>query len=535
MHDMCNHQSCEKFASFNKKGSKKAIFCSSHKEVGMVNIKRRKCSSPDCEKIAHYNKVGEKLGLYCSSHKEAGMINVRATICVYNSCNKIPNFNKPGETKPLYCSSHKEVGMINVKTKRCIHPMCDKIPHYNEIGKIVGIYCVSHKKENMVNVRIEICNHLGCQKQATFNHPGKKKSLYCSEHRENGMIDKNRKCLHKDCMVQPNFNIPGEKKGIYCASHKIDGMVNVTSTTCQHDGCTKQPRFNKKGEKRGIYCSEHKDDSMIGVAYALCEYENCNIRANYGYPGTKPSFCSKHHPDGTLKNSSRRCQGDEKEDCKETASHGPNRTTLVHCEQHALPSEICLTEKKCPKCSRIDILTKEGLCVNFCSIEESYRVFRKRVKQKEEAIGKLLQERIDVPIYSNDKIIDPSCSRNRPDFVYNLGTHILVIEVDEDQHNGYTCSAYGSDKDGKMKGEMIRMFQIGQCFEGLPVLFIRYNPDKYKGANNATQKVRQEVLIQWVKHCLEFKEWMKGFIVKYLFYDGYNSSCSKWDEVSMIL
>jgi hypothetical protein len=161
-------------------------------------------------------------------------------------------------------------------------------------------------------------------------------------------------------------------------------------------------------------------------------------------------------------------------------------------------------------------------------------VFKKRIKQKEEAVGRLLQREIKQDLYSSDKVIDSSCSRRRPDFVYHCGTHIVIVEVDENQHKGYLCTAYGDDQEGKMKGEAIRMYEVGQCFDGLPVLFLRYNPDAYKAKKKAALSERQDTLVKWVKYCLEKQDWMVGFKVKYLFYDGYEPTNTEWEEVRPI-
>jgi hypothetical protein len=168
-------------------------------------------------------------------------------------------------------------------------------------------------------------------------------------------------------------------------------------------------------------------------------------------------------------------------------------------------------------------------------LEEVDRVFKKQIKHKEEAIGRLLKSEIHHIQYSSDKTIDTDCTKRRPDFVYHFGAHVLIVEVDERQHNGYLCTAYGDGKEGKMKGEAIRMYQIGQCFDGLPVLFLRYNPDTYKSPHKVNQKERHQTLVRWVKYCMEYKEWMSGFKVKYLFYDGYDPSDTEWKEVELIL
>jgi hypothetical protein len=267
---------------------------------------------------------------------------------------------------------------------------------------------------------------------------------------------------------------------------------------------------------------------MVFVGMKSCEDPSCSKIPTYGFPGYPSSYCSPHHPDGTIKNSLRKCQTDE---CKEYATHGPSRDNPAKCEEHAEASDSCLVERECTKCKRIDLLTKDGICVNFCSMEAAHRALKKRIKQKEEAIGRLLKERISIDLFSADQVIDSDCTRRRPDFVYHLGTHILIIEVDEGMHKSYACTAYGDDKKGRVKGEKVRMVQVAQCFDGLPVLYIRYNPDSYKGVK-VTEPERRETLVRWINSCLTYQEWMVGVQVKYLFYDGYDQACVKWEQIT---
>ena len=69
-----------------------------------------------------------------------------------------------------------------------------------------------------------------------------------------------------------------------------------------------------------------------------------------------------------------------------------------------------------------------------------------------------------------DKTINGGSSKRRPDILCELETHVLIIEVDEDRH-----IAYG--------GEDTRMLQICEDVGGRPVIFIRFNPDKYTDEN----------------------------------------------------
>lgn len=60
------------------------------------------CFENHCSKHASYNFEGEK-ALYCSKHKQEGMIDVVSKRCINQGCYTQPVYNYIGE-KPLYCS-----------------------------------------------------------------------------------------------------------------------------------------------------------------------------------------------------------------------------------------------------------------------------------------------------------------------------------------------------------------------------------------------------------------------------------------------
>ena len=54
-----------------------------------------------------------------------------------------------------------------------------------------------------------------------------------------------------------------------------------------------------------------------------------------------------------------------------------------------------------------------------------------------------------------------------------LGSHVLVIEIDENQHGSYDCSC-----DNK------RLMELSQDIRHRPLVFIRFNPDGYINSHN---------------------------------------------------
>jgi hypothetical protein len=71
-------------------------------------------------------------------------------------------------------------------------------------------------------------------------------------------------------------------------------------------------------------------------------------------------------------------------------------------------------------------------------------------------------------IWICDKQIRGGCSKKRPDMLVDLGTHIIIVEVDEDAHADYDSLR-----------ETKRMMELSKDVGGRPIVFIRFNPDKY--------------------------------------------------------
>jgi len=122
--------------------------------------------------------------------------------------------------------------------------------------------------------------------------------------------------------------------------------------------------------------------------------------------------------------------------------------------------------------------------------------------------------------------------KRRPDFLYDCGSHFVILEVDEFQHNrgGYDC-------------EYKRMGEIAQAL-GLHTIFIRYNPDSYK--NSKGRKVhtplskRKSLLFRELEKCKtitleDLQNSSKYIRIIYLFYDGFDVSIQPEFEVLDIM
>ena len=290
---MCKYENCDRRSMYNFEGQK-AKFCSLHREEGMINLNKFKpCSFENCKVRPNYNFIGEKIPLFCASHKNENMVNVRRS-CAFENCFTQPNYNFIGEKIALYCASHKSENMVNVCSRTCSFEACLRKPSYNFEGQ-KAMFCASHKSENMVNVSRKICLFENCKVTPNYNFIGEKTALFCNVHKSENMHNINKKlCLFEDCRTKPNYNFVGQKKGLFCVIHKSDGMIDIVTRTCISENCMTHPNYNFAGEKSALYCAVHKSVGMINVK-SRCLFEGCIKVPSYNLVGEKKGlFCAEH-------------------------------------------------------------------------------------------------------------------------------------------------------------------------------------------------------------------------------------------------
>ena len=275
--------------------------------------------------------------------------------------------------------------------------------------------------------------------------------------------------------------------------------------TCAHAGCAKQPAYNTAGEKTGLFCVEHKTPDMVDVVSKTCAH--CPSKAWYGYPGLEPTTCARHKSEGMISFPRKRCAH---EMCRELGTHAtfecPNKR---FCAAH-IPSEgeyIDFVQRLCDACNLPGIL-REGLCETCDPVKRKTYEHAKEMRVRDVLLAN------DLVFVSHDKVVDGgSCVRYRPDFLFDAGTHFVIVEVDENQHHQESCEC-----------QQTRMVDISQAL-GLATVFVRYNPDRYDpgdGSKPCSASRREKVLVEWVAHLLKESPVSRGAFcdVVYLFYDG---------------
>jgi len=204
--------------------------------------------------------------------------------------------------------------------------------------------------------------------------------------------------------------------------------------------------------------------------------------------------------------------------------HNRRRSRCVQCEGSAI-CRICK--------SKYGNRKYDKLCIT-CAIQEGYTVYR-NYKTKELSMVEFITQHTNVD-WVNDKTYDLGCSNKRPDMVCDLGSHILIIECDENKHKhgDYSC-------ENKRIMELSRDFSENNIHR--PIVVIRFNPDTYIDSNN--QKIescwkagkdgilriknkehwdlRLNKLLEITHHYIDNKP-VKDVNFEYLFYDRFEKT-----------
>jgi hypothetical protein len=210
--------------------------------------------------------------------------------------------------------------------------------------------------------------------------------------------------------------------------------------------------------------------------------------------------------------------------CTFVPTHGIDEP--VRCETHALEDEANLVERKCASCNLLYVLDENNQCIN-CGIMTEIQVKKERLVKQSTVKRFLDDSNIKYDFYDQgiDSGIGLGCTRERPDFFIDLGTHWMILEVDEFQHRSY-----------KDICECTRMINIAQTIHRKGV-FIRFNPDTFK-KDSEVQRVpmnaRLEVLKNWID-ILSIESNLTGVLqFVQLYYDEFDKDCTNLVEIDQL-
>jgi len=218
-----------------------------------------------------------------------------------------------------------------------------------------------------------------------------------------------------------------------------------------NDKPRRKSRCNSCGGSSLCKCGKLKESCVECKGASICEHNKRRRRCPICNPKSK-ELCP--------------C-GKSIAGCKKCCEKCPCGKIASRCKIHG-GSQLC----KAPLCETRGITKYNGYCLpcvlHFHPEIEASRNFKTKEKDVvEKVIGKF-------PDFGwiSDKKIEGGCSKRRPDLLLELGSHIVIVEVDENKHNTYDCSC-----------ENKRLMEISQDIAHRPISFIRFNPDSYVDEN----------------------------------------------------
>ncbi|KAG2424982.1 hypothetical protein HXX76_014140 [Chlamydomonas incerta] len=247
------------------------------------------------------------------------------------------------------------------------------------------------------------------------------------------------------CDSSPSYGFDGYVPQ-YCAKHKdeVPGLVNVKHPRCQAPGCIKRPSYGVLGTKEALFCGEHgRKAGLVDVIHRRCQVPGCNKQPSYGESGTKKAlFCEEHSKEARMVD-----------------------VVNPRCKQDGCDTRISGIAKKyggmCFRCYYFNN-PDEPVC-------RAYKSKEMRVVEFLEAADLGLPDGIS-PVL--DKAVSGGCSRRRPDFLLDLHTHTIILEIDENQHGAYDTTC-----------ETKRLMELFCDLGSRPMVVVRFNPDRYTAAD----------------------------------------------------
>ena len=240
------------------------------------------------------------------------------------------------------------------------------------------------------------------------------------------------------CETHPCFNYEGETTNLYCVTHKLENMVDIKSKTCIFDGCKTHAIFNYEGETKRLYCSTHKLENMINIKHKTCIFERCKKIPTFNNNGEiKALYCATHKLDGMINVIDNKCIG-QGGTCSVVKPTKKYDGYCAFCFTHTFPND--------PRTLTIRTKSKEILVRNY--INENFKGFIH-----------------DTPIWTGNC---ECVHRRRIDHRCLINNTLLCVETDEFQHHCY-----------KKEDEEARLNDLFMIHGG-KMVFIRFNPDKYK-------------------------------------------------------
>jgi hypothetical protein len=359
------------------------------------------------------------------------------------------------------------------RTADCIVDGCDECAtHLLKVFTVrVPTHCEQHAQpdDDFFKFDNRLCEVETCRKRAYFRSPDVKstKPVRCKDHKNPDDVDNTPRC---PCPLQrvPVFGPPGSKtRGFRCSTCRLDTDVDIRNTRCKLCN-TNQVRTYVPGEDPTVLticmtCAHARNYDVPNTGEKLCL--GCNsVQATFGVFGGRPMFCFS---------------------CRDPAKHVDVRHDKQMCK-------LCWGTRGLRRGD--DIYCLRCFMIKFPDAEVT-RNYKTKQRDVDEFLRARFADKISMTLDRKVERVVPEAaaasagaggvpqefederpcksSGRKPDVLIDMGEWVVVVEVDEDQHDNQSY---------EMSCENKRVMQIFDDAGRRPTVFIRFNPDKYKDA-----------------------------------------------------
>ena len=214
----------------------------------------------------------------------------------------------------------------------------------------------------------------------------------------------------------------------------------------------------------------------------ICEHKKVKSRCKL-CGGTEICIHEKRKSACKLCDGSSFCEHGRKSICKQCigssfCEHGRQKSQCKQCNGVSICEHI-KRKNYCKKCGGSSLCKSEwcetfgnkkydGFCLRcFIHIHPEIHITR-NYKTKENDVVDRIKLTFPGLNWVHDKRVQDGYSRRRPDLLLDMGSHVIIIEIDENKHTDYDCSC-----------ENKRLMEISQDLHHRSIVFIRFNPDQY--------------------------------------------------------
>jgi hypothetical protein len=276
--------------------------------------------------------------------------------------------------------------------------------------------------------------------------------------------------------VQISLNcVHGKRKSrcIPCKGSEIceHNKQKYTCKICKGSGICEHNKIKQSCKKcKGIAICKHDKNEFLckqSIKYGICEHNK------------QKQYCRQCGGSGLCIHGKQRARCYE---CKgsQICEHNKRKEFCRDCKG----SNICVHNKHkqfCRYCGGARLCRNEWcettgnkkydhFCMS-CYVNDPNNIDKPIIcnyKTKEREVVDRIQESFENFTWVADKRVQYGCSRRRPDLLLDMGSHVIIVEIDENKHSSYDCSC-----------ENKRLMQLSLDLFHRPIVFIRFNPDSY--------------------------------------------------------